>query len=601
MGSIRSEIFSGGEAISSNVISVDIVKEINRIPYAIFVMTDVDSSETSSKPVLELSNHATFKPGEELEVALNQGSNSGSFKGIVIKQKLKKTQGGTFLTVEIKDSAYKLCAERKSAVFNEKDDCQIIKDIAGEKGITAKCSETTYVHSQIVQYYCSDWDFIVSRAEANGLLVMAENGELLIKKPSFVDAANEIETVYDFEMEADMGAQFEEYESVFWDIKNFKLEKSPNNNTSALEGDLGSSHTFSDLSGSMETKKYQMVNAVHSEKEEMELWANAAMMKNRLSMLRGRVTIDGNPKIKLGDTIKVAEAGDIFNSKAIVTGIRHRITKDGWKTDLQCGLSSKWFHKTNDVVETLATGLLPGVHGLQVGVVEAFPSDGDPDKFHRIKVRIPAVHESESVIWARLLFPYAGPGRGVFFVPEENDEVVIGFFNDDPRHAVVLGCLYNGKTEPPLEFTDKNNDKGIVTRNGIKLVFTDEDDKEVMELSTPGGNKVLLEDENGITVTDINENSVTFHDKGVELVDLNKNTFTLDDKGIIAEDTNKNSITASKQGIEIKDTNGNTITLSDSGIEIKDLNGNKAILEAGGVTVETSAAMTIKGSTIDLN
>ncbi|MCG8336762.1 MAG: type VI secretion system tip protein VgrG [Proteobacteria bacterium] len=601
MSSIRSEIYGGGSSISSNIVSVNVVSEVNRIPYAQLVLTDVDATDTNNKRLVDLSNDDKFKPGAEFELALNQGDDSGVFKGIVVKQKVRKNQSGSFLTVEIKDASYKLCSQRKSAVFNEKDDCQIIKDIAGKKDIKVTCSEQTYVHKQIVQYYCSDWDFIISRAEANGLMVFVENGELIIKKPDYSDAADDIGDVYDFEMEADAGGQYQEVESVFWDIKNVALTTSLNNNSSDLESGLDSQHSFSGLSGAMGADKYQLVNGVHSEAEEMELWANSGMMKNRLSMLRGRITIDGNPSIKLGKVLTLNEVGNVFSSKAMITGIRHRISKDGWKTDLQLGLPKDWFHKKADVVEAQATGLLPGIHGLQVGIVEAFPSDGDPDGFHRIKVRIPAVHESESVLWARLLFPYAGADRGVFFIPEEGDEVVIGFFNDDPRHAVVIGSLYNGQTEPPLEFTDVNNEKGIVTRNGMKIVFTDEDDKEIMELSTPGGNQVLMEDENGIKVVDKNENSVTFHDKGVELVDKNDNKFILDDKGIIAEDTNKNSITASKQGIEIKDSNGNTVTLSDAGIEIADMNGNKAVLEAGGVTIEAGASMTLKGATIDIN
>ena len=601
MSILRSEIYSGGTPVSSNIISINVVSEVNRIPYAQIVLTDVDSTDTNNEGLLDLSNDDKFKPGAEFELALSQGDSGGVFKGIVVKQKVRKNQAGSFLTVEIKDAAYKLCSQRKSAVFNEKDDCQIIKDIAGEKGLTVTCSEQTYVHKQIVQYYCSDWDFIVSRAEANGLLVFAENGELLIKKPDYEDTEDNVGDIFDFEMEADAGSQYQEVESVFWDIKNATLTTSLNNNSSDLESGLDSQHSFGDLSGAMGTDKYQLVNGVHSETEEMEAWANSGMMKNRLSMLRGRLTIDGNPNIKLGKVLKLDEIGNVFSSNAMVTGIRHRITKDGWRTDLQLGLPKNWFHRRSDIIESPATGLLPGIHGLQVGVVEAFPSDGDPDGFHRIKVRIPAVHESESVLWARLLFPYAGSDRGVFFVPEEGDEVVIGFFNDDPRHAVVLGCLYNGQTESPLEFTDVNNEKGIVTRNGIKIVFTDEDDKEVMELSTPGGNQVLMEDENGIKVVDKNENSVTFHDKGVELIDKNDNKFTLDDKGIIAEDTNKNSITASKQGIEIKDSNGNTVTLSDAGIEIADMNGNKAVLEASGISVEAGASLTLKGATIDIN
>ena len=30
---------------------------------------------------------------------------------------------------------------------------------------------TSYQHPEMVQYYCSDWDFALSRADANGLFI----------------------------------------------------------------------------------------------------------------------------------------------------------------------------------------------------------------------------------------------------------------------------------------------------------------------------------------------------------------------------------------------------------------------------------------------
>lgn len=594
MKSIRSEIYSKGKIVSSNIASLDIVKIVNKIPYAEVVI--IEGGETY-KSMVEMSNDDCFKPGEELEITLSDNDESYAFKGIVVKHTLKKVANGTSLTVNLKDTTLKLCLQRKSAIFENKEDKQIITDIAKKKNIEVECTEPTYNHKQIIQYYCSDWDFIVTRAEANGLLVYVENGKLLLKKPVLESTSTEITTMYEFEMEADMSSQFKEIESVCWDIKDVKCARFKNTNDVTLEGQ----HNFDSLAQLMETDKCTVVNGVYGEKEEMELWANAWMLKNRFSMLRGRVSIDGNPKLKLGDTITISESGDIFNCTTIVTGIRHRVDKFGWITDIQCGLSPHWFAKNNDIIDPPASGLLPGINGLQIGIVEAFPSERDPEKFHRIKVRIPAIDEQESVIWARIIFPYAGKERGMFFIPEEGDEVVVGFFNDDPRHAVVLGSLYNGKTETPLEFTEDNLEKGIITKNGIKMVFTDETDKEKIQIDTPAGNKVLVEDENGITIEDKNGNKVIFNDKGISLEDKNKNTLSTDDKGTFIEDTNKNQLAFNKQGVELKDANGNSVNLSSAGVEIKDMNGNKITLEASGITVESSAKVAVKGSAIDLN
>jgi Rhs element Vgr protein len=578
---------------------MDIMNSVNRIPYAQVVV--VEGGE-KSQSLIGMSNEACFEPGQEIEISLSHPAGTTTFKGIVVKHNLKKTDKKAFLTIDIRDKAHKLNLVRENAVFVNKEDKQIITDLAKKASVNVECGESTLQHKQIVQYYCTNWDFIVSRAEANGLLTCVENGALKLFKPDLKNTSTEISEIYEYEIEADMGAQYKEVESICWDIKEAKPARFPNTNQNDLTKEtFKSKHDFERLSNSMGSTKYTLVNGVYGEKEEMEAWSNAMLMKSRHSLLRGRISLKGNPELKVGDTVNIGGLGNIFNGKALITGIRHRINSEGWITDIQCGLNREWFYKNDDIMEKPAAGLLPGVNGLQVGVVEAYPGEGDPDKLYRIKIRIPAIDEKESVIWARLIFPYAGAERGSFWVPEEGDEVVVGFFNDDPRHAVVLGSLYNGTAKPPFEFTEENNPKGIITRNGIKVIFTDEKDKEKLEIFTPGGNKALFEDENGITVEDKNQNKITLHDQGMTFEDKNKNKIITDDKGTAVQDANKNALTLNNEGIEIKDLNGNTIVLSSAGIELKDMSGNKVVLEAGGITVQSSANVTVKGTMINLN
>lgn len=595
LNNLQSMIFSAGKAVTPNVLSLDIIQSVNKIPYAQVV---IGEGTGKSKSPVELSEATCFQPGQPIEIVLSYNGADVTFNGIVLKQNLRKTGENTFLTVDIKDKAHKLSLLRENAVFTGKDDKTIISDITKKAGVKVECNEATLKHKQMVQYYCTNWDFIISRAEANGLLVCVDNGKLVLKKPDLSQVSTELSDIREYEIEADLSCQYDEITGICWDIKEAKPVKATNSNGSIT---LKGNHNFRDLAQTMGTDKCQLVSGISSDKAEMEAWANAGLMKNRYSMIRGRISIEGNPRIKLGDMVTIAGAGAIFGATAIVSGVRHRINGDGWITDIQCGLSGKWFYKDDNVMEKPAAGLLPGVNGLQIGVVEAYPSDGDPDKVHRIKVRIPAIHEQDSVIWARLNLPYAGKNRGALWIPEEGDEVVVGFFNDDPRQAVVLGSLYNGQTDPPLKFTDQNNEKGFITRNNIKMVFTDEKDKEKLEITTPAGNQVLLVDEKGITVLDKNQNKITLHDKGMSFEDKNKNTITTNDKGTVVEDSNKNTLTLNNQGVEIKDLNGNTIALSSAGIEIKDVSGNKMTLEASGITVQSSANVTVKGAMINLN
>jgi phage protein D len=75
-----------------------------------------------------------------------------------------------------------------------------------------------------VQYHCTDWDFLLSRAEANGLLVIAVNGTVSVKAPA-VSATAVLSVTYgdslmDLETEMDARSQLSSVSAYAWDPKN---------------------------------------------------------------------------------------------------------------------------------------------------------------------------------------------------------------------------------------------------------------------------------------------------------------------------------------------------------------------------------------------
>ncbi len=102
------------------------------------------------------------------------------------------------------------------------------------------------------------------------------------------------------------------------------------------------------------------------------------------------------------------------------------------------------------------------------------------------------------------------------FRPEIDDEVVVGFLNNDPRHPVVLGHLHSSALPAPIEPKDDNHEKGLVTRSKMRLHF--DDDKKIMTLETPIGKTIVLdEDAQNIVVKDDNGNKITLDADGVKI------------------------------------------------------------------------------------
>ena len=90
-----------------------------------------------------------------------------------------------------------------------------------------------------------------------------------------------------------------------------------------------------------------------------------------------------------------------------------------------------------------------------------------------------------------------GPRRGIEFLPEINDEVLVGFEQDDVRYAYVLGGLWNGQDAPPGDPGDvigggKIQRRVIRSRAG-HLIVLDDSDGAGGNVEDRSGNAIALE------------------------------------------------------------------------------------------------------------
>lgn len=97
---------------------------------------------------------------------------------------------------------------------------------------------------------------------------------------------------------------------------------------------------------------------------------------------------------------------------------------------------------------------------------------------------------------------------GIYFLPEVNNEILLGFMNADPTHPVILGSLYGAKYKPPFEYEAKNNTKAIVTCEQLRIEFDEE--KKVITITTPSKNTLEISDDGkSITLTDQHKNEIS--------------------------------------------------------------------------------------------
>ncbi len=144
------------------------------------------------------------------------------------------------------------------------------------------------------------------------------------------------------------------------------------------------------------------------------------------------------------------------------------------------------------------------IRGLAIGRVT---DNQDPEGLARVRVRLPWQPESQQSYWARLAVPMALANQGFHWLPDVDEEVLVGFEMGDLTHPCILGSLWNGKSKPPENNADgQNNHRLIRTRSDSELRFFDGHPPS-LELSLADGKRLKMDDQ-GIQVEDGNGNSI---------------------------------------------------------------------------------------------
>jgi Rhs element Vgr protein len=571
--------------IEVEVSSIAISREVGRIPSAVLRVVDGAASE------FDFENSAAdyFEPGKMIEIKVGYGSGltvESVFRGVVVKQNIRSYGSGeTRLVVECKHPVYEMTLGRKSRVFENNDDGKIIETLLDEYLInyplvSHDIEAPGQKHERLVQFNASDWDFLMMRADASGALCFIEDDSVNINVPAFSGATMELrfgDNLLEFESQMDSRTQPEEVVATRWIPSTGKIVEDRSSSPIAGPGNP-------DGASLAETTRYKKETIHFSgsrfEKDNLEPLAKARMLRMNLAKVRGTAKIVGTADISIGNTVDLAGMGKRMNGEAFVGGVRHEISNGYWHTYVQFGLSPKFHSESFNVNSPPAAGVTPAVSGLQIGVVTKLYDKHSNQGLERVAVKLPALGENVEV-WARLSSIYAGgkenESRGFVFRPELGDEVLVGFIDDDPSQAAILGSMYhNNKCTAPLtakELGDANNLHGIFSRSGMAIEFDDTDAKKPMlTLRSPDGREIILNDV---------DKSIVLQDK--------KNSITMDDDGITIESKGDIKFVTKKGTVKVEAANFNA--------DLKKEFKYKATL----ATLETSAVTQITGTPINLN
>lgn len=576
------KVFCNGKALGDafELVSAHVRLELNRIGKATlrFNAGDMD------KQTFDESDSDSFKPGTAIRIDAGELNDLKTlFDGIILDTGIRIGKGHrSLMTVECRDNAYATTQVRKNRIFEKKKDSDMIEEVLSAYG-KVSADSTDYQHPDMVQYYCTDWDFALSRADACGMFILTTGSDIKAFKPT-AGALPVLTVTYgndliDFDGGLSASDQFSGYDAVSWNPSEQKsVKESASVPKLNKQGDLEPENIAAADNMLLQTD-------APADSKVLKVWADSMALKAGLARYHGSFSFYGAAEAVPGCIIELKGLGRRFGGNAFIGSVEHIIEHNEWITKAGIGINPGNITDEPDVVSPPAAGLLPGMEGLHTAVVKKL--DGDPQKQYRIQVELPWMEGQDKLLWARLSTLYATNGSGSFWLPEPNDEVLVGFVNNNPANPVILGSIYGEKHKPPYEYEAENNKKALVTRQKMRIEFDEE--KKIITVSTPGKNTVEISDDGKhIRLTDENKNEIMMDKNGITL--SSAKDITLKAKGNITMDATMKISGTAKQDVSLE------------GLNVK-VQAKVGATVKGNATAELSASgqTTVKGAMVMIN
>ncbi len=452
---------------------------------------------------------ASLAPGKTVEIAAKAGQGETPlFDGEIIELEPDFGPKAHNFIVRAFDRMHRLGRGRFVRSYLNVTDEDLVRKIAQEVGLQVKMESTSQVYAYVLQNNQTNLEFLRGRAAALGYALYVKGKTLYCEPPRASGQATKLEwgvTLATFQPRLTTVMQVDDVVVRGWDpaTKQEIVGQAKRGNGTPKVGESKSG-------GEVAHDAYKLAAQGLVTDRPMRVQATADRLAQAVAdrtaggFIEAEGGCGGNPAIVAGASIEVSAVGDRFSGTYLVTNAVHLFSA-------QSGYTSQ-FSVSGHHAATLLSLLTPEqeqtpVMGLSIGVVT---DNQDPDGQGRVKVKYPALSSEHASTWARVVVPGGGAERGIEFLPEVNDEVLVGFEQGDVHYPYVLGGLWNGKDAPPKKSGDvisggKVQKRIIRSRTGHTITLDDSD----------GGGSITIEDsKNNKIVLDTSSNALTIDVKG---------------------------------------------------------------------------------------
>lgn len=393
--------------------------------------------------------------GQELEIAL---SNAQSFKGYITTVSLEnEDHEASEYKIGFSGLLGKIAYHQECASWLDRTLNEIIKD-AAPGGLIETGDNDTESLKYTVQYNQSDFDFIKMMATRHGKWLYYDGEKMKMKSPSGSPIVFQ-KTLSIFHISILARNSIGHDQVTGFNVntgKNIAVSLPQGNYGGMLEAAAGGARTaYGD-------QKTSLFNAgIRDEAHAKELGKLHNESAASSSVIFQAVTY--NTSVKLGSIIQIDEENGAIGKTYIVTQIMHSSANpDNYVNYLN-------FIPSDVVVPPYTDPNAKIFSSPQPAIVKDNEDEGGKD---RLRVNFPWMTANTTTDWISMVTPYAGKNKGMRFLPEKEEEVLVDFLGGNIEKPYVVGAIYTDANRSTIP-VGGNHVKRIGTASGRRFEIND--------------------------------------------------------------------------------------------------------------------------------
>lgn len=473
------------ESFYYDLISVNVENSLHLPDVATIVIEDTK---------LRWVDNDIFKPGKSITItARTKGPSQTLFQGEVVEIEPCYHESALWLTIRAFDQLHRLTRGRFARSFQNVTDTDLVKHIAGEVGLSVTAKETSYVHPYVFQANESNLAFLRKRAAAIGFLLYVQRGILFFHP--FEEQAPDLKLKWSDDL-----IEFRPRLTTLKQVSKVIVRGWNPQEKHEIVGQASSSQSSPSIGiqkngGALASDSFQLEAPllitdipVRNQSKAQSL-AESEADRHESLFIEAEGKCIGNPKLIAGTTLDIQAVGNRFSGTYFTTSTSHYFSEqESYITR---------FNVTGHHTDTLLRYLerekpSTRLSSCAIGVVTDIE---DPEKLGRIKVKFPWLAPQHNSNWARVASVGGGSQRGIQWLPEVNDEVLVGFELGDIHHPYIISGLWNHKDEPPgKEVVDQGLVKKrlMVSRTGHTIILDDSEDRGAITIKDRNQNEITI-------------------------------------------------------------------------------------------------------------